>query len=59
MNGPIECITYSCLECEKCNDMWCTELNCCLDIWLHPKANCPYLIHVVDNIKVVDEVTTL
>lgn len=55
MLGPIECKTYSCIECEKRDDIWCNELNCCLDIWLHPKANCPYLIHVVvDNIKVVE-----
>ena len=52
--GPIECKTYSCIECEKRDDIWCNELNCCLDIWLHPKANCPYLIHVVaNNVKVV------
>lgn len=44
MLGPIECKTYSCIECEKRDDIWCNELNCCLDIWLHPKANCPYLI---------------
>ena len=47
MIGPIECKTYRCIECEKRDDIWCNELNCCLDICLHPKANCPYLIHVV------------
>jgi len=52
MNGPIECIMYSCLECEKRDDIWCTELNCCLDIWLHPKANCPYFLTCeIDNVE--------
>ena len=58
MNGPIECITYSCIECEKRDDMWCNELNCCLDIWLHPKIHCPYWDYIVINVKVVDEVTS-
>jgi len=50
--GPIECKTYSCIECEKRDDIWCNELNCCLDIWLHPKANCPYFLTCeIDNVE--------
>lgn len=43
MIGPKVVSSLTCISCEYLDDIYCTKLERCLDVWLNPPPSCPYI----------------